>query len=102
MVLKALPLLAPLFGVLHGRVYTLRWSAMLVLAYFVEGTVRAYADSGPSRALAGLEIALALLFFASAVAFVRTRLTTERDHRAIAHARQTDERVSAGKARSER
>ena len=71
MVLKALPLLAPLFGVLHGRVYTLRWSAMLVLGYFLEGAVRAYADSGASALLAGIELTLALAFVAFAIAFVR-------------------------------
>jgi uncharacterized membrane protein len=79
MVLKALPLLAPLFGILHRRLYTFRWSAMLALAYFVEGAVRVYADSGVSAVLAAIEISLALLFFAAAVAFVRT---TSRPNRA--------------------
>jgi uncharacterized membrane protein len=72
MVLKALPLLAPLFGILHRRLYTFRWSAMLALAYFVEGAVRVYADSGVSAALAGLELLLALSFFAAAILYVRT------------------------------
>jgi uncharacterized membrane protein len=71
MVLKALPLLAPLRGILHRRLYTFRWSAMLALVYFVEGAVRVYAESGLSALLAAFEIALALLFFAAAVAFVR-------------------------------
>jgi uncharacterized membrane protein len=73
MVLKALPLLAPLFGILHGRVYTFRWSAMLMLGYFLEGAVRAYADRGASALLAGIELALALSFVALAVAYVRTQ-----------------------------
>ena len=46
LVLKALPLLAPLFGILHRRLYTVRWSAMLVILYFIEGAMRTYADSG--------------------------------------------------------
>lgn len=70
-VLKALPLLAPLPGVLHGRVYTCQWASMLVLFYFVEGVVRAYADSGIAALLASFEIALALIFIVAAVACVR-------------------------------
>lgn len=71
MVLKALPLLAPLFGVLRGRHYTYRWAAMLVIAYFIEGVMRAYADSGTSALLASLEVALVLTFLVAAVGFVR-------------------------------
>ena len=73
MVLKALPLLLPLFGILHGRVYTYRWSGMLALAYFLEGAVRAYADSGAAALLAAVELTLALAFAAFAVAFVRAK-----------------------------
>jgi uncharacterized membrane protein len=87
LVLKAVPLLAPLFGILHRRLYTFRWSAMLALAYFVEGTVRVYADSGWSAALAAIEIVLALLFFASAVMFVRARVAASRNARASSPAR---------------
>jgi uncharacterized membrane protein len=71
MVLKALPLLAPLFGVLHGRVHTMRWASMLVLFYFLEGAVRAYADRGTSALLAAIELSLALAFVAFAVGYVR-------------------------------
>lgn len=77
LVLKAVPLLAPLFGILHRRPYTFRWAAMLVLAYFVEGTVRAYADRGTSALLAAIEVALALAFIACAIAFVRARSACE-------------------------
>jgi uncharacterized membrane protein len=71
MVLKVLPLLAPLFGILREKIYTYRWASMLVVAYFVEGSVRAYADHGAAAALAGVEVALALAFIVSAAAFVR-------------------------------
>lgn len=71
MVLKALPLLAPLFGVLHGRRYTFRWAMMLIIFYFVEGVMRAYADVGLSARLALLELTLALTFWAAAAAFLR-------------------------------
>ena len=69
--LKTLPLLLPLFGVIRGRIYTYRWAMMLVLAYFTEGVVRAYAERGTVAALAAIEIALSIAFFASAIAYVR-------------------------------
>lgn len=71
LVLKAAPLLVPLFGVLHGRRYTFQWTTLLIWAYFAEGVVRAWSDSGLSARLAGVEIALALAYFVAAVSFVR-------------------------------
>ena len=67
LVLKVLPLLAPLFGLLHGRRRTFQWTSFLALAYFTEGVVRAWAEPGPVRALAALEITLALALFGCAV-----------------------------------
>lgn len=71
LVLKALPLLAPLFGVLRGRRYTYQWASMFILAYFCEGVMRAWGDRGLSQALAALEIVLSVTFFACAVAYAR-------------------------------
>jgi uncharacterized membrane protein len=71
--LKALPLMACLFGILRGRVYTYQWSSMLVLLYFTEGVVRCWSESGMSRSLAVAEIALSVTFFLSAICFARTR-----------------------------
>jgi len=73
LVLKTLPLLAPLFGVLRGRDYTYRWSLLLVLGYFAEGVTRAWSETGPSAQLALLEIGLSLAFFVSAILYVRRR-----------------------------
>lgn len=69
--LKAVPLLAPLFGILHGRRYTFQWSSMFILAYFIEGVMRGWGDSGISRQLALGETALSLAYFASAVTYAR-------------------------------
>ncbi|MEW5863659.1 MAG: DUF2069 domain-containing protein [Pseudomonadota bacterium] len=69
--LKALPLVAPLPGVLAGRRYTFQWSSMLILAYFAEGVVRAWSERGLAQALAAVEVALSLAFFAAAVAYAR-------------------------------
>jgi uncharacterized membrane protein len=69
--LKAVPLLIPLFGVLHGRRYTFQWTTLLIWAYFAEGVVRAWSDTGMSAWLAAVEVALALGYFVAAVSFVR-------------------------------
>ena len=69
--LKVLPLLVPLRGILRGKVYTYQWSSMLILAYFAEGTVRAYSDVGASALLGACEIVLAAIFFAASVVYVR-------------------------------
>jgi len=70
--LKALPLALPLRGVFAGRRYTYQWSSLLILAYFAEGTTRAWSERGAGQALAAAEIVLSLAFFAAAVAFART------------------------------
>ena len=71
LVLKVLPLLLPLRGILHGRVYTYRWSSLLIWLYFTEGTVRAWTDSGISATLAFLEVALTLVFFVAVAWYTR-------------------------------
>lgn len=69
--LKCLPLLTPLFGILHGRVRTYQWASMLILLYLVEGCVRIYGSLGAEYILALSEIALSLTFFAAAIVYVR-------------------------------
>ncbi len=69
--LKALPLLWILPGIARGHNYTYRASTMLILAYFTEGVVRGWSDSGFSATLGLLEIALSIAFFVAAIAHVR-------------------------------
>ena len=71
-VLKALPLLAPLFGVLRGDRYTYQWSTLLIWLYLAEGAARAYTDRGLSAGLALAEAVASLAYFAFAVAYVRS------------------------------
>jgi len=71
LVVKAVPLLLPLFGILRGKLYTYQWSSMLILLYLSEGAVRAWSDSGLSAALAAVEAALSVVFYFSAVFYVR-------------------------------
>ena len=69
--LKALPLAVPLKGIFEGRRYTYQWSSLLILAYFAEGVMRAWAERGTSQLLAALEIVLSVVFFAAAVLYAR-------------------------------
>jgi uncharacterized membrane protein len=71
LVLKAAPLMIPLFGVLHGRRYTFQWTTLLIWLYFAEGVVRAWSDTGLAARLAAAEIVLSLAYFVAAVSFVR-------------------------------
>ena len=74
--LKALPLLLPLFGILHGKRYTHQWTSMLALAYVAEGLVRAASDQGASQLLAMAETVLAMLLFAGCLGHARATTTS--------------------------
>lgn len=77
LMVKSLPLLLPLFGLLHGRRYTYQWSLFLILAYFTEGVVVAFAHRQAGVALhspvpyAWAEILLTTVFFVSAILYIR-------------------------------
>ena len=69
--LKAAPLVLPLAGIYAGRRYTYQWSSLLVLAYFAEGVVRAWSESGISQMLATAEVVLSVVCFSSLVTYAR-------------------------------
>ena len=71
LILKALPLLLPLFGILRGHRYTYQWACMFILIYFTEGAVRAWSDKGVSAKLALIEVVLTVIFFTCAVIYAR-------------------------------
>ena len=71
LVLKVLPLLLVLRGVLRADNYTLQWSTLLVWAYFTEGVVRAASDLGLSAQLALLEVLLSITYFGCAAFYLR-------------------------------
>ena len=78
LILKAAPLLLPLFGVLKGRRYTYQWSSMFILIYFTEGAVRAWGDQGLSALLAFIEVLLSLTYFGCAIFYAKlTRVTSQ-------------------------
>ena len=72
--LKALPLLLPLPGLARMRLYTYRWTSLLVWLYVAEGSVRASSERGLGAWLAGLEVALAMILFVACAVHVRARL----------------------------
>ena len=71
LVLKVVPLMAALPGVLRARRYTVQWSTLVIWLYAAEGATRAYTDSGLGAGLALAELALSLAYFWAAVAWLR-------------------------------
>ena len=71
LVLKVVPLLFVLRGVLRADNYTLQWSTLLVWAYFTEGVVRAASDAGISAQLALVEVLLSVIYFGCAAFYLR-------------------------------
>jgi uncharacterized membrane protein len=69
--LKAVLLLAPLFGILRGKRYTYKWVSLLVQLYLLEGLTRATSDRGLSQQLAIGEALLAGLLFVWVVLYIR-------------------------------
>ena len=66
--LKALPLR----GVIKRDLYTLQWSSMVILIYFVEGAVRAWSDKTEiSRLMALGEVLLVCAYFVFALLYLR-------------------------------
>ena len=70
LMLKAVPLAIALPGVWRRNLYTMQWASMLVLLYVAEGVVRGMTDRGLSATLGWCETALAVGFFAAALAYV--------------------------------
>ena len=77
LVLKIVPLLIPLFGILGGKLYTYRWSTLLIWLYFTEGSVRAWTDPPPGAWLGLTEVVLSLIFFLSAAWYARNARSSQ-------------------------
>ncbi len=71
MVLKAVFLLMPLFGILRGKRYTYKWLSLFIQFYLLEGLTRATSDHGLSQTLAIAETILSVVIFLACVGFVR-------------------------------
>jgi uncharacterized membrane protein len=92
LVLKVVPLLLPLIGILKRDVYTMQWASMLILVYFTEGIVRATSDKGLSATLGWVEVALVCTFFLCILSFLRPIKKTAKKlaQQAIEKASQND------------
>ena len=71
LVLKTLPLLLPLMGILKGRRYTYQWAPMLLLFYFSEGVMHAWSETGLSAQLGMAETGLSVVFFFAAIYYAK-------------------------------
>ena len=63
LVLKAVPLLLPLRGLIHGRRYTAQWCSLFILFWVAEGAMRMASDHGMSQIFAVAELLLATVCF---------------------------------------
>lgn len=78
LVLKVIPLLLPVAGILKGRRYTYQWASMLILFYFIEGVVRMFSNAGLAASLARIETGFSLVFFISAMFFAKYSASAQR------------------------
>ena len=70
LVLKALPLLLPLRGLLRAENKSYQWALLLILLYLFEGSARAF-EPAPFGTLAWIELFLVATFFGAAVTCLR-------------------------------
>lgn len=76
---KALPLLLPLFGLLHGKARSYAWASLLLLLYLTEGLVLLWTERtlgftrGSALPWALLETLLSLVFIIAAALYIRGR-----------------------------
>lgn len=80
LILKTVPLLLPLFGILRGKRYTYQWACMFILFYFTEGVVRAWADHGLSSILAMIEVVLTVIFFSASIYYAKFSANQHQAH----------------------
>ena len=78
LVLKVVPLMLAVVGILKGRRYTYQWASMLILFYFIEGIVRTFSNTGLAAALARMETGLALVFFLAAMFYAKFSVGSKR------------------------
>ena len=84
---KVLPLALALPGLWRDRLYTYRWTSLLVWLYFAEGAVRATSDRGLGAPLAAVEVVLTLVLFVACGMHVRAHLRAARPVGVVAGAK---------------
>ena len=71
-ILKSIPIILPLIGVLRNTLRAYQYAVLLVFPYFIEGVVRSYAEAGLYQLMAVGELVLSLLLFTFLLMSVRT------------------------------
>ncbi|MBT6529496.1 MAG: DUF2069 domain-containing protein [Betaproteobacteria bacterium] len=71
LILKSIPIVLPLLGFLRNNLRTYQYAVLVVIPYFIEGVVRAYAEAGIFRFMAIGEVVLSLMTFAAILFSVR-------------------------------
>jgi uncharacterized membrane protein len=90
LLIQAGPLLFPLRGILHGRVYTHAWAMYLALFYFIIGIW--YAGDSSTRLFGIIFSLLSVLFFIGSMLYTRFQGQAENAQRQAAEdARQTQD-----------
>lgn len=80
LVLKVVPLLLPLPGMLRGRAYAMQVALFIVLLSVLEGSVRLF-EPARSAWLAALECLFAIAFFVAAIVYLRPmKIAAKRAH----------------------
>lgn len=72
--LKVLPLTLTVAGLLKHRLYTYRWTSLLVWLYVSEALLRMTSETGRVVTLSAVELLLSLGLFAACGFYVRLRL----------------------------
>jgi uncharacterized membrane protein len=69
-IIASLPLLFPLRGLLHGKIYTHAWYSFLLLLYFLHGIGELY-SSDSFNLYAFLEILFSTVSFISSITYIK-------------------------------
>lgn len=72
LILKCIPIILPLTGMLRNTLRAYQYAVLLVFPYFIEGVVRSYAEAGLFQLMAFGELVLSLFLFTFLLMSVRT------------------------------
>ncbi|MFL2666662.1 MAG: DUF2069 domain-containing protein [Burkholderiales bacterium] len=72
LILKSVPIILPLIGILRNTLGAYQYAVLLVFPYFIEGVVRSYAEFGSHQLMAVGELILSLLLFVFLLISVRS------------------------------
>ena len=75
LILKCIPIILPLTGMLRNTLRAYQYAVLLVFPYFIEGVVRSYAEAGLFQLMAFGELVLSIFLFTFLLLSVRTMRT---------------------------